>query len=178
MAYAVVFYFDEISEIQILNVWNDLEKENLFPFRPMGGIRPHMTLAIFDSINCAECEGEIKHFSEKSGIFNIKADHFGIFPNQSSVLFIAPPPNNQLMAFHEKIHQILTGNVEGSWEMYKPGNWVPHCTLAQDIKANDLSAVIEICMRMKLPLDFLITQVGVVEFEPIIPLFEINLADD
>jgi 2'-5' RNA ligase len=178
MAYAVVFYFDEISEIPILNVWNELGKVNLSSSLHKETIRPHMTLAIYDSINCSECEGEIKHFSAKSGILNIQVDHFGIFPRQSSVIFIAPPPNNKLMGFQEKIHQILTGNVKGSWEMYQPGNWVPHCTLARDIEKKDFPTAIETCMKMKLPLDLRITRVGVVEFEPIIPLFDIGLTDE
>ena len=177
MAYAVVFYFDEMSEIPILNVWNELGKDNLSSPTQTRTIRPHMTLAIYNSINCSECKSEINLFSAKSGILNIQADHFGIFPQPSSVIFIAPPSNKKLMVFHDKIHQMLRGKVGGSLKMYQPGNWVPHCTLAQDIKIIDLPAAIKICMRMKLPLDLMITQVGVVEFEPIIPLFEIDLAD-
>lgn len=178
MAYAVVFYFDEISEIPILNVWNELGKDYLSSSVYMGAIRPHMTLAIYDSINCSKCEDEIKHFSAKSRILNIQADHFGIFPRQPSVIFIAPPLNSQLMVFHKKIHQILKDNVEGSWEMYQPDNWVPHCTLAKDIQKKDLPAAFWTCMKMELPLDLRITQVGVVEFEPIIPLFNIDLTDE
>ncbi|MDO9547306.1 MAG: 2'-5' RNA ligase family protein [Pelolinea sp.] len=178
MAYAIVLYFDENSEYPIYDVLDKLGEKGLSPSIHKGSIRPHMTLAIYDSINCSECEDEIKRFCEKPEILNIQADHFGIFPHETSVIFIAPAPTNELMNFQKKIHQILEGNVGEAWEMYQPGKWVPHCTLARDINKKDLSAALEICIQMKLPLDLRITQIGVVEFEPITPLFEVNLTED
>jgi 2'-5' RNA ligase len=175
MAYAVVIYFDEISEQPILNVWSELEKKNILQAMNNPGIRPHITLAIYDSFNCTECEKEIRQFAKNFGLLSINADHFGIFPLASPVIFIAPAPNRELMNFQKRIHRTLKNNVDGSWEMYQPGNWIPHLTLVRDIKKKNLPAALEICMKIELPLELQITQIGVVNFEPVRQIFEIDI---
>ena len=175
MAYAVVIYFDEISEKPILNIWRELEKENILQAMNNPGIRPHITLAIYDSFNCVECEKEIRQFAKNSGLLRVSAEHFGIFPHASPVIFIAPAPNRDLMNFHKRIHHTLKNNTDGSWNMYQPGNWVPHLTLIRDIEKKNLTIALEICMKLELPLELKITQIGVVKFEPVKQLFEINI---
>jgi len=175
MAYAVVIYFDKTSELPILNAWRELEKKNISQAISNPGIRPHITLAIYDSLNCIECEKEIKQLADNSGVLSINADHFGIFPHSSPVIFIAPAPNCELMNFQKRIHQVLKNNVGGSWEMYQSGNWVPHLTLAHDIEKENFPAALEICMKIQLPLELKITQIGVVKFEPVKQLFEIDI---
>jgi len=175
MAYAVVIYFDKISEQPILNAWRELEEKNISRALHNPGIRPHITLAIYNSLNCIECEKEIRQYAVNSNLLYLSADHFGIFPHASPVIFIALSPNRDLINLHKRIHQILKNNVHGSWEMYQPGNWVPHLTLVRDIKKKNLSAVLEICMKIKLPLELRITQIGIVCFKPVKQLFEINL---
>jgi len=175
MAYAVVIYFDEISEQPILNTWSELEEKNISQALHNPGIRPHITLAVYDSLNCKECEKEIRQYTINSNLLYLSADYFGIFPHASPVIFIALAPNRDLMNFHRKIHQILETNAHGSWEIYQPVNWVPHLTLVRDIKKKNLSEVLEICMKIKLPLELRITQIGFVKFKPVKHLFEISL---
>ena len=81
----------------------------------------------------------------------------------------------ELIGFQEKIHHALEDFAKGSWKMYQPGNWVPHLTLARDIKKQNLSLALEICMKIQLPLELKITQIGVVNFEPVKQIFEIGI---
>jgi len=175
MPYAVVIYFDKISDQPILNAWREMQENNISRALHNPGIRPHITLAIYDSLNCIECEKEIRQYIVNSNLIHLSADHFGIFPLASPVIFIALTPNRDLINFHKKIHQILKNNIHGSWEMYQPGNWVPHLTLVRDIKKKNLSAILEICMKIKLPLELRITQIGIVKFKPVEQLFKIDL---
>jgi 2'-5' RNA ligase len=174
MAYAVVFYFDKNSENPIYKIWEQLEKIGLSPSKYKSGIRPHITLAIYDSINCIDCEINLKNLVADSKIFSVQANHLGIFSNQTSVIFIAPASNIDLLEFQKGIHQALEDSSKGAWEIYIPGNWIPHCTLAQGVDSKNLSVALKICVKMKLPLELRISQVGIVEFEPIIPLLEID----
>jgi 2'-5' RNA ligase len=176
MAYAVVFYFNKNSENPIYDIWKEFEEVGLSPNKHKEGIRPHMTLAIFDSMGCKECENELKRFVDESNMISIQANHLGVFPNQTSVIFIAPAPNIELLFFQKRIHQILEDKAEGPWEMYLPGKWIPHCTLAQQIEKKDLSTALNTCIQIRLPLELEISQIGVVEFEPIKPLFEIDFS--
>ena len=175
MAYAVVIYFDEISSQPIINAWRELEEKNISRATITSGIQPHFTLAIYDTFDCGECEKEIKQFAEISGVLSINADHFGIFPHPSPVIFIAPAPNRELIRFHKRIHQALKNNVGGSWEIYQPGKWVPHLTIVRDIEKKNFSDALKICMKIHLPLKLKITQIGVVSFEPVKSLFTMNI---
>ena len=175
MAYAVVIYFDKISSQTIVNTWKELVKNNISQNMLSTGIQPHFTLAIYDSFDCVECEKEIMKIAENSGLIDIQADYFGIFPNTSSVIFIAPAPGQALIQFHHNIHNSLKNHVGGSWEIYQPGKWVPHLTIARDINNHHLSSALEICMKIPLPLKMRITQMGVVSFEPIKPLFTMDI---
>lgn len=175
MAYAVVIYFDEISEQPILKVWSELEKMNISQAMNNPSIRPHITLAIYDSFNCIKCEKEIGQFAKNSDLLSVNADHFGIFPHASPVIFIAPTPSRELINFQKRIHYTLKNNVDGSWDMYQPGNWVPHITLVRDIEIKNLSTALEICMKIKLPLELKITQIGVVNIKSVKQIFEIDI---
>ena len=175
MAYAVIFYFDEISTRQIQKVWKELYEKNISPAMYSLDIQPHITLAIYDSFDCSECEKEINKFAENFDLISINANHFGIFPHASTVIFIAPAPNKELINLQINIHHSLEDYVSGSWKMYQPGNWVPHITLVRDIEKENFSKALEICMKMPLPLELKITQIGVVNFEPVKQLFEIDL---
>ena len=175
MAYAVVIYFDKTSEQPILKVWSELEKKDISQAMNNPGIRPHITLAIYDSFNCIECEKEIRQFAKNSGLLSVNADHFGIFPHASPVIFIAPTPNRELINFQRRIHSTLKNSVDGSWDIYQPGNWVPHLTLVRNIEKKYLPTALEICMKMVLPFELKITQIGVVNFEPVKQLFEIDI---
>ena len=175
MAYAVVIYFDEGSTKPILSVWEELAKKNLSLEMINSGIQPHFTLAIYDSFDCGECEKEIRRLAEHSGLLSLNADHFGIFPHTSPVIFIAPAPNKYLMKFHRRIHQTLKKNVGGAWEMYQPGKWIPHLTIVRDIEEKDFPTALDICMKIQLPLELRITQIGVVSFETARSLFKMNI---
>ena len=175
MAYAVVIYFDKTSEQPILKVWSELEKKDISQAMNNPGIRPHITLAIYDSFNCIECEKDIRQLAKNSGLHSVNIDHFGIFPHASPVIFIAPTLNRELINFQKRIHYTLKNNVDGSWDMYQPGNWVPHLTLVRIIEKKNLSTALEICMKLELPLELKITQIGVVNFKSVKPVFEIDI---
>ena len=40
----------------------------------------------------------------------------------------------------------------GSWDHYRPGTWVPHCTLATDMEPDQFGTALAIAGRVSLPL--------------------------
>jgi len=55
----------------------------------------------------------------------------------------------------------------GSWDHYRPGTWVPHCTLATDMEPDQFGAALAIAGRVSLPLECRVGEVGIVEFRPV-----------
>jgi len=48
-------------------------------------------------------------------------------------LFLGVTVTADLLAFHAGMHAALAGQPVEHWPYYLPGNWVPHCTLAEGL---------------------------------------------
>jgi len=175
MPYAIVLYFDERSEYSIQEIWKKIS-DNGIPNEIHGaGIRPHITLAIYDELLCQPCDNELARFASKTTHLNISFSHLGIFTNPETVLFLAPTPTRELVNFHSKVHECLSTEARQPWEFYQPGKWVPHCTVALDLDQEQLHEAISLCADLHFPMNLHATQVGAVEFLPMKDLFRFNL---
>ena len=59
MPYGVMLYFDVQTEETISNIWQSLAKHDLSSSMLDAGIRPHLTLAIYEELDCRPCENEL-----------------------------------------------------------------------------------------------------------------------
>jgi 2'-5' RNA ligase len=174
MPYATVLFFEEDSERIIRGIWEGLAKEDI-PLDFSSDIRPHMTLGIYDELSCRLCEKGLEKLAIRSANLSITFSSFGIFREPESVLFLASTTTKELLDFHAHIHSELSDWVKKPWELYLPGNWVPHCTLALGIQLDQFNKAISICSQLKLPLTLKTAQIGVVEFHPVNELFKYEL---
>lgn len=175
MPYAVVLYFDTPFQEAIHQIWDRLDNSGVKFKTDQRRFRPHITLAIFDEIDCDDYKSKIEKIAFSSNVTHLHLDHIGIFNKPDIVIFLAPPPGKELLALHKVIHDVLSNHTQGSWELYKPGNWVPHCTLANDLEISDLEQAIGICIEIPLPLSAKITQICIIAFDPIQQIFQVNL---
>ena len=174
MPYAVMLYFDNQTETTINKVWQALADDNLATGVQYAGIRPHITLAIYDELDCRSCENELVKITSKTVSMAIQLAHLGIFTNPELVVFAAPAPTKEFLDFHENLHSSLASEAKKPWGLYQPGNWVPHCTLALDFKMENLTEIIHRCKTLPFPMDVRAVQLGVVEFQPVRDLFKYN----
>ncbi|HAX97189.1 MAG TPA: hypothetical protein DCY35_11840 [Prolixibacteraceae bacterium] len=178
MPFAIVVYFDSKSEKPIKKIWESLAEANISSSLSEFGIRPHLTLAIFDEVRCDTCEVMLSNLAARTRLLHLRASHLGIFTNPGWVIFLAPTPTRELLTLHYEIHQLFKEDSGSSWEIYQPKNWVPHCTLSQDTPKNKVTQAFEICTQIKLPFDLNITRVGVVEFQPTRDLMSFDFLED
>jgi hypothetical protein len=57
----------------------------------------------------------------------------GTIPGSVGALFLGVRATADLLAFHADVHAALAGQAVEHWPYYLPGNWVPHCTLAEGL---------------------------------------------
>ena len=162
-----MLYFDAQTEKTIGKVWQTLADENLATGILDAGMRPHITLAIYDELYCQPCENELVKITSKTTSMAIKLAHLGIFTNPEPVVFAAPVPTKEFLDFHDNLHASLASEAKKPWELYQPGKWVPHCTLALGFKMENLAEIIRHCQTLPFPMDVRAVQMGVVEFQPI-----------
>jgi len=178
MPYAIVLYLDHHSEDLVKGFWKQLAQNDISSEILDSGIRPHITLAIFEELYCQPCDNELARLAPKTAHLKILVSHLGVFPQPEMVLFLAPTPTSELLNFHKKIHSLLSKDAIKPWEMYQPGKWVPHCTLALNLDQNQLNKAISLCGEIELPLQMRATQIGAVQFKPVTDLFRYELKED
>ena len=171
MPFGVMLYFDSQTEKTISNIWQLLAGQNLTSSMLDAGIRPHLTLAIYDELDCRPCENELIKITRNIPAPVIQFSHFGLFTNPEPVIFAAPLVTKELLDLHKELHSRLAGDGKNAWELYKPGKWVPHCSLALGYKIENEAKIIQLCQQMPMPMNIKAVQLGVVNFKPVKDLF-------
>ena len=82
-------------------------------------------------------------------------------------MFLAPTVTAELLELHAVFHRRFRHLGGASWEHYRPGTWVPHCTRATDLETNRFGDALAIAARMPLPLEARLVEVAIVEFRPV-----------
>ncbi len=178
MPSAVVLYFDAASEKAIRKIWKNLAKIGIPDEIEASGIQPHITLAVYDRLDCEPCENELEKFAARGNRLDIQAVYTGIFFHPETVLFLSISVTPQLLDFHAEIQQSLQHLAGKPWELYQPGNWVPHCTLAMNLKQKELHQALALCRKLDLPMRLHAARIGAVEFLPVGDLFQYELKKD
>ena len=142
------------------------------------GINPHVTLAIYDSLRCQSCEKKLKNLANRSHLLELNFSHIGIFNTREAVVFLAPTVTSQLLSLHVEVHDVLKQDGLNPWELYLPGRWVPHSTLALETPPSKIPQAVEVVQKLNLPFGVSATSIGVIEFLPIVSLFRFELMKD
>jgi 2'-5' RNA ligase len=133
MDYAVVLYFDPQSERQIKRMMHYLTDEGVNDIYVNYGMRPHLTIAEFDTEDFSIVQSTIEQFSQEQPPFHIRFSSLGVFPGEHGVLFLAPNVDETLLAVHRRLNTVLEPLCHTFSPLYQDESWVPHCTLVLEM---------------------------------------------
>lgn len=176
MPYAVVLYLDSKDAKPLRQTISLLAQKNIAPYMQDSSIPPHVTLAIYDELKCQTCEQKISALARKVSGFDLFFSFIGLFQTDEPVVFIAPTVTDQLLSIHHILHETLKDDAKDPWEYYLPGRWVPHCSLAVEFPPQNTMEAIQICRQLSLPLSIRVASLGVVQFQPAVPLYHYDLS--
>lgn len=175
MPYAVILDFDDHSSSPIDRVWTSIHDSGLTANMTDAGIRPHLTLAVYDQLTCQPCENRLAQLAAQTRRISLRMSYFGFFTDPEPVLFVAPIPTRQLIRFHTDVLAALDIDGNDPRDIYKPGQWIPHCTLAIGFEKDKLKDVMDLTFSLELPLDISASSISVVEYQPLRDLFTYDL---
>jgi len=100
------------------------------------GYVPHFTFAIYDSDEVSDDLrlAAIEQAAAREAGPHLTFDRIRTFAGPPLVLWADPRSQDQLMRMHAAIHRIIDPKL--CRPHYRPGSWVPHCTLAMNIRAD------------------------------------------
>lgn len=132
-AFAVVLYFDDFTEHRVRQAWDALDRYGVPSAATTNeeSYRPHITLAMVNTPYPEQAAARLRMpLANVSGL-PASMTALGFFLTNKAPAYLAVAPTTALMKLHEKVHSALGGM--DTWSYYRPGNWMPHCTLAMDV---------------------------------------------
>jgi len=178
MPYAVVFYLDARASEPIRQIIRELAEKDIAPYMYSRSVPPHVTLAIYDDMDCRTCEEKIAKLASQTATIALDFSFLGFFHTENPVIFLGPTPTRRLISIHRQVHKLLVENGTQPWELYQPGNWVPHCSLAVDFPPENTEPAAAICRQIALPLSIQVTSLGVIQFEPVQTLYHYAIQEE
>ncbi len=156
--YAVELLFDPEAEAALFDVWREVRKRTgsslLFDVES----RPHVTLAVHGERDAPQLDRAVRAFAAPVTPFVLGSA--GTFPGDEGVAFLAPVVTDEILELHRRWHAASPG----SHELYRPGQWVPHCTVGILLEGPALSEALEVARRA-LPISGRFAEVTLIRFE-------------
>ena len=102
----------------------------------MPSIRPHLSLTVTDDADGLRKQAPVLALHGVETEIEMAA--VSLFPADPPVLVLAVAPAPELVALHERVSAALAAAGVDIWPHYRPGSWLPHCTLSMGVPANAL----------------------------------------
>lgn len=163
MKYAVEIYFDAPTEEVLRGVMEDLRTAGLPAPLLESDRRPHVTVMACQDVD-DPVEDSLQSLAEGMPLKRVSLDSAGAFPGEEGVVFLGPVLDIDLLEFHHNVHELCDTLVAGRHKHYTPGSWVPHCTVAYGLAAEQVGHAVRICLR-SLPLLGRLAEIGLRDVE-------------
>jgi hypothetical protein len=133
MAHAIEMYVDDRADAAVRRLWQQLADAGLpsMATRTHRRHRPHVSLVVAESLAGADLAPLRSVLVPRRPALSLYT--LSTFPASSGVLFLGVQVTAGLLAFHADVHAALGGQPIRHWEYYQPGNWIPHCALAEGL---------------------------------------------
>jgi 2'-5' RNA ligase len=176
MGYSVELNLSKDSAAPVVKLWQTLATASISSVMLDLGAQPHISLAIFQDLDPAVLQEDLKRFAEVTGSLSVVLSCAGTFPTAEGVVFLAPVVTQELLAVHERLHSLMRDRGVQSVNYYWPGEWVPHCTVAMGVTPDKIGAATEICVQSEAFGPVELDAVSLIEFPPVREIYAFPLS--
>jgi hypothetical protein len=142
---AVELFFDSTSERRLRELWASLEAIYGDDHESELGVRPHLSLTVFPGGEPEFLKAELQSLASRFVPFCLKLNSVESFPTSEGVVYLAPFLSEPLEEIHATFHESLAIHQVLGHAYYRPGSWVPHCSVATGVPPNLRDAVLGAC---------------------------------
>ncbi len=138
MVAALELYFDSVAEQRVKTLWRALTAAgvNNQGEHSHGRHRPHVSLVAADELDPVAITNALDGLVVPPPI-TLTFGHVGQFPG--GVLWLGPAPSPDLLRLHAEVVERLDAASVEFWPLYRPGVWVPHCTLSMTARGEAIA---------------------------------------
>jgi 2'-5' RNA ligase len=152
---ALELHLDVHATRRIRTLWRALEAEGIQTLASLQAERhrPHVSLAAAVKLAPDAVADALDGVGLGVGL-TLDLDFVGQFVGR--VLWLGVTPTAELLAVHRAVHERLTAAGVEVWEHYRPGRWVPHCTVSMRVPNPQLAVALRRCLEV-LPVQATVT---------------------
>ena len=136
MPFALTVKSLDVTAETIMSLWDQASAFEDFPSMRAQNYPPHITFAIYESPAASEqlAIAIMAKIAEGKTAIELGFDRIRTFDGPPLVLWADPEPKTALREIHDQIHAAIDPAL--CHPHYRPGSWVPHCTLAMRSRAD------------------------------------------
>jgi len=140
VAHAVELELDEHAARKVLGLLAVLEAAGVAPITTISPhVHPHVSVR--DALVGVAT----------AGLPPVRLSSVGAFITPEPTVFLGVTPTAALLELNRRVHARLDTARLGAWPLYRPGIWVPHCTLA--MRPGDLARALAALRAAVLPIE-------------------------
>jgi hypothetical protein len=161
MVAALECYLDVTATRRVRAVWDALEGAGVPSLRQLSDRRhrPHLSFAVAESLD-PSAVAEALDGAAVAPPIELELQYVGAFVGR--VLWLGPAPSVELVAHHRAIYERLSAGGVAVSELYRPGSWVPHCTVSMRVPLRLMTDALRLCLDV-LPIPATLTGAAVAD---------------
>ena len=137
MTYAIELFFDAPSETRIFSLWDTFAGFGA-PSMRSGDQRPHVTLAVADSVDLLATRQLLDSFALAQAVSDFLCS-FRLFSSER-VAFLVPREHARVAGTPRAIFLAVFFSSSKHGRTITPASWIPHCTLTVGLATEQLSS--------------------------------------
>jgi len=167
MGFCLNLRISPVSAPAVTALWDQVAMLEEQPsMRPLG-YPPHLTFAIYDS-DIVSDEVRVRALDRAAAgqpELRLSFNRIGLFTGPSLVVWADPEPKDALRRMHRAIHSVIEPAL--CRPHYRPGAWVPHCTLGTAVPVERQDAAMDFGRNFRGGLEATFDVVDCVTFPPL-----------
>jgi 2'-5' RNA ligase len=175
MHFVVELFLDESADRAVRAIWRSLASAGVSSTIDEIGSHPHVSLAMCRELDAARFQPVLERFAAETPPLEVVLASVGVFPTEEGAVFLAPVVSRRLLDLHEGLHGHLSAFGGQSEPYYRPGNWVPHCTVAFGVADDLIPRAVQVCKGAGLPLSGRLVRAALVQYLPARVLYAFDL---
>jgi len=177
MPYSINLRSNNDSADVIRSLWSECELLEDSPSMAALNYPPHITLAIYDDISEHELFNAFDIAMDEITQITSRVEHLGCFEAPHAIILWAAPTLPSIVhSLHARIHSLI--DTDRCRPNYRPGAWVPHCSLATTIDLSKKAEAVNIANRSIEPFEVVFDTADCALFLPVEVVHEKNLPAD
>ncbi len=165
MPYALSIKATGPTAAKLRDLWSVFSRFESEPSMQALDYPPHVTLAIYDRIEEPVLRNALTSVFDRHPALELRFESLRCFDDPGFVVWAAPERSESLSEAFAAVHELIDPSI--CREHYRPGNWIPHCTLATGVTGDFLAAARELADNPIEPFEVIFDMADCVEFAPV-----------